>query len=175
MNTHSSLSYTMTKYINLIKWHVRLYMSWVFDFLAFCPLLLLLVCQPTQAKSLLAEGVWILRFCLLFTMDYHLVSVPASGNRQNTFQSLKGKLAELANTYSFTIPEFKVSMKARNREPPKPPMHVLTAIIRLDWYSWRPCSSIRWVSEIWHYFWAICKQDCRPYAYPVEGSAKRNG
>ncbi|KAG2188686.1 hypothetical protein INT44_003825 [Umbelopsis vinacea] len=41
-------------------------------------------------------------------MDYHLVSVPASGNRQNTFQNLKGKLAEFANTYSFSIPEFKI-------------------------------------------------------------------
>jgi hypothetical protein len=46
-------------------------------------------------------------------MDYHLVSVPASGNRQNTFQNLKGKLAEFANTYSFPIPEFKVSMKSK--------------------------------------------------------------
>jgi hypothetical protein len=45
---------------------------------------------------------------LSFTMDYHLVSVPASGNRQNTFQNLRGKLAEFANTYSFNIPEFKV-------------------------------------------------------------------
>jgi V-type H+-transporting ATPase subunit C len=41
-------------------------------------------------------------------MEYHLVSVPASGNRQNTFQNLRGKLAEFANTYSFNIPEFKV-------------------------------------------------------------------
>ncbi|CAM0135186.1 Vacuolar ATP synthase subunit C [Umbelopsis sp. WA50703] len=41
-------------------------------------------------------------------MDYHLVSVPASGNRQNTLQNLKGKLSEVASTSPFSIPEFKI-------------------------------------------------------------------
>lgn len=58
-----------------------------------------------QAKFVVGVSTWAL---LSSPMDYHLVSVPASGNRQNTSQNLKGKLAEVASTYLFPIPEFKV-------------------------------------------------------------------
>lgn len=41
-------------------------------------------------------------------MKYVFVSVPALGDKQNTFLNIKGKLAEYAQTYHYTIPEFKV-------------------------------------------------------------------
>jgi hypothetical protein len=42
-------------------------------------------------------------------MKYTFISVPALGDKQNTFLNIKGKLTEYAQTYKFTIPEFKVS------------------------------------------------------------------
>ncbi|CEG71831.1 hypothetical protein RMATCC62417_07500 [Rhizopus microsporus] len=41
-------------------------------------------------------------------MKYVFVSVPALGDKQNTFLNIKGKLAEYAQTYHYTIPEFKI-------------------------------------------------------------------
>ncbi|KAG0182444.1 hypothetical protein DFQ28_004087 [Apophysomyces sp. BC1034] len=41
-------------------------------------------------------------------MKYTFVSVPALGNKQNTFLNIKGKLTEYAETYAFEIPDFKV-------------------------------------------------------------------
>lgn len=47
-------------------------------------------------------------FLSLPIMKYVFVSVPALGDKQNTFLNIKGKLAEYAQTYHYTIPEFKV-------------------------------------------------------------------
>ncbi|KAI9031925.1 hypothetical protein CLU79DRAFT_278907 [Phycomyces nitens] len=41
-------------------------------------------------------------------MKYTLVSVPALGNKQNTFSNLKSKLADYADTHQLLIPEFKI-------------------------------------------------------------------
>ncbi|KAI8082637.1 uncharacterized protein B0P05DRAFT_636660 [Gilbertella persicaria] len=41
-------------------------------------------------------------------MKYTFVSVPALGDKQNTFLNIKGKLAEYAQTYQYNIPEFKI-------------------------------------------------------------------
>ncbi|KAI8384153.1 hypothetical protein BD560DRAFT_322349 [Blakeslea trispora] len=41
-------------------------------------------------------------------MKYTFVSVPALGNKQNTFLNIKGKLSEYAQTYQYSIPEFKI-------------------------------------------------------------------
>lgn len=45
-----------------------------------------------------------------FNMKYTFVSVPALGDKQNTYLNIKGKLAEYAQTYKFDIPEFKVKL-----------------------------------------------------------------
>lgn len=42
-------------------------------------------------------------------MKYTFISVPALGDKQNTFLNIKGKLAEYAQTNKFVIPEFKVN------------------------------------------------------------------
>ncbi|KAG2221600.1 hypothetical protein INT45_005174 [Circinella minor] len=41
-------------------------------------------------------------------MKYLFVSVPALGNKQNTFLNIRGKLSEYALTYAFNVPEFKI-------------------------------------------------------------------
>ncbi|KAI8879916.1 ATPase, V1 complex, subunit C [Backusella circina FSU 941] len=41
-------------------------------------------------------------------MKYTFISVPALGDKQNTFLNIKGKLAEYAQTSKFVIPEFKI-------------------------------------------------------------------
>jgi V-type H+-transporting ATPase subunit C len=41
-------------------------------------------------------------------MKYIFISVPALGDKQNTFLNIKGKLSEYAQTYKYSIPEFKV-------------------------------------------------------------------
>jgi V-type H+-transporting ATPase subunit C len=43
-------------------------------------------------------------------MKYTFISVPALGDKQNTFLNIKAKLTEYAQTYQFNIPEFKVSL-----------------------------------------------------------------
>lgn len=40
-------------------------------------------------------------------MKYLFVSVPALGNKQNTFLNIRSKLGEYANTFVFNVPEFK--------------------------------------------------------------------
>lgn len=44
-------------------------------------------------------------------MKYTFISVPALGDKQNTFLNIKGKLTDYAQTYQFNIPEFKVYKK----------------------------------------------------------------
>ncbi|GAA5801214.1 hypothetical protein EDC94DRAFT_616292 [Helicostylum pulchrum] len=41
-------------------------------------------------------------------MKYTFISVPALGDKQNTFLNIKGKLTDYAQTYQFNIPEFKI-------------------------------------------------------------------
>ncbi|KAI8139426.1 hypothetical protein BJV82DRAFT_672704 [Fennellomyces sp. T-0311] len=41
-------------------------------------------------------------------MKYLFVSVPALGNKQNTFLNIRGKLSEYALTYAFNVPDFKI-------------------------------------------------------------------
>ncbi|EIE80207.1 hypothetical protein G6F46_007905 [Rhizopus delemar] len=41
-------------------------------------------------------------------MKYTFISVPALGDKQNTFLTIRGKLADYAQTYQYTIPEFKI-------------------------------------------------------------------
>ncbi|ORZ09847.1 hypothetical protein BCR42DRAFT_494787 [Absidia repens] len=41
-------------------------------------------------------------------MKYTLISVPALGNKQNTFLNIKAKLTEYAETNNFPIPDFKI-------------------------------------------------------------------
>ncbi|KAI7901971.1 uncharacterized protein BX663DRAFT_513097 [Cokeromyces recurvatus] len=41
-------------------------------------------------------------------MKYTFISVPALGDKQNTFLNIKGKLTEYAQTYKLNIPEFKI-------------------------------------------------------------------
>ncbi|KAG0735567.1 hypothetical protein G6F57_005313 [Rhizopus arrhizus] len=41
-------------------------------------------------------------------MKYTFISVPALGDKQNTFLNIKGKLADYAQTYHYTIPDFKI-------------------------------------------------------------------
>lgn len=43
-------------------------------------------------------------------MKYTFISVPALGDKQNTFLTIRGKLADYAQTYQYTIPEFKVQV-----------------------------------------------------------------
>lgn len=41
-------------------------------------------------------------------MKYTFISVPALGDKQNTYLSIKGKLTEYAQVYKMNIPDFKV-------------------------------------------------------------------
>ncbi|KAG1140186.1 hypothetical protein G6F37_009275 [Rhizopus arrhizus] len=41
-------------------------------------------------------------------MKYTFISVPALGDKQNTFLTIRGKLADYAQTYQYIIPEFKI-------------------------------------------------------------------
>jgi V-type H+-transporting ATPase subunit C len=41
-------------------------------------------------------------------MKYTFISVPALGDKQNTYLNIKGKLTEYAQVYKMNIPDFKV-------------------------------------------------------------------
>lgn len=43
-------------------------------------------------------------------MKYTFISVPALGDKQNTYLNIKGKLTEFAQVYKLNIPEFKVGI-----------------------------------------------------------------
>lgn len=45
-------------------------------------------------------------------MKYTFISVPALGDKQNTYLNIKGKLTEFAQVYKLNIPEFKVGIFA---------------------------------------------------------------
>lgn len=49
-------------------------------------------------------------------MKYQFVSVPALGNKQNTFLNIRGKLTEYAVTCAFQVPEFKARAKKREEK-----------------------------------------------------------
>lgn len=49
-------------------------------------------------------------------MKYTFISVPALGNKQNTFLNIKAKLTEYAETNAFPIPEFKVTKEEEARQ-----------------------------------------------------------
>lgn len=43
-------------------------------------------------------------------MKYTFISVPALGDKQNTYLNIKGKLTEFAQVYKLNIPDFKVGI-----------------------------------------------------------------
>lgn len=57
-------------------------------------------------------------------MKYTFISVPALGDKQNTFLNIKGKLTEYAQIYKFAIPEFKVSKCKKRRKMKLEKTHV---------------------------------------------------
>lgn len=49
-----------------------------------------------------------LTLCSIYKMKYTFISVPALGDKQNTYLNIKGKLTEYAQVYKMNIPDFKV-------------------------------------------------------------------
>lgn len=73
-------------------------------------------------------------------MKYTFISVPALGDKQNTFLNIKGKLTEYAQIYKFTIPEFKVS-KCKKKEEDETRKN--SCVHSVDWHFGRSSSFIR--------------------------------
>lgn len=72
-----------------------------------CPICFLFICNIV---FYIRKYPFLSPFSLKKNMKYTFISVPALGDKQNTFLNIKAKLTEYAQTYQFNIPEFKVSL-----------------------------------------------------------------